>query len=168
MCQQTYGNLENLLDDFSKEFKNIKSGNLDSLDVWNEQDIRDERNDLKKSPSSNETYCSECDDYTVILDRGTFYCNKCGLIINIIIDDTPEWRFYGIGDSKTTNPTRCGYYNNKLLPMSSLGSVISRRYGESYQMRKIRQYHTWNAMPYRERSLYNVFDTSYLYPHLQE
>ena len=26
-------------------------------------------------------------------------------------------------------------------------------------MRKIRQYHTWNAMPYRERSLYNVFDT---------
>jgi transcription initiation factor TFIIB len=26
-------------------------------------------------------------------------------------------------------------------------------------MRKIRNYHMWNTMPYKERSLYNVFDT---------
>ena len=48
---------------------------------------------------------------------------------------------------------------NSLLPESSLGSTISYKTGESFQMKKIRNYHMWNAMPYKERSLYNVFDS---------
>ena len=48
---------------------------------------------------------------------------------------------------------------NALLPESSLGSTINFKYGESYEMKKIRNYHLWNAMPYKERSLYNVFDS---------
>ncbi len=29
--------------------------------------------------------------------------------------DGPEWRFYGVQDSKRTNPTRCGMPVNVLL-----------------------------------------------------
>ena len=85
-------------------------------------------------------------------------CKNCGNINYEIIDTNPEWRYYGNDDSKFSDPTRVGLPTNDLLPESSLGSTISFRYGESYEMKKIRNYHLWNAMPYKERSLYNVFD----------
>tara|TARA_Y100000389_G_scaffold201753_1_gene245243 strand:- start:716 stop:1450 length:735 start_codon:yes stop_codon:yes gene_type:complete len=49
---------------------------------------------------------------------------------------------------------------NDFLPKSSLGSIIgmenmSKNY---YQMSRIRKYHMWNSMPYKERSLYNVIN----------
>ena len=69
------------------------------------------------------------------------------------------YRYLVSEDSKFSDPTRCGLPTNQLLPESSLGSTVSFKYGESYEMRKIRNYHLWNAMPYKERSLYNVFET---------
>lgn len=48
---------------------------------------------------------------------------------------------------------------NPLLPESSLGTRIVARPGEHRAMRKIRQYHLWNVMPYRERTLWNVFES---------
>ena len=48
---------------------------------------------------------------------------------------------------------------NDLLPNSSIGSVISSQSNESYDMKIIRKYHMWNSMSYRERSLYNIFDS---------
>ena len=49
---------------------------------------------------------------------------------------------------------------NEFLPKSSLGSVIKNSSIGSknwYNMNKMRRYHQWNAMPYKERSLYNDF-----------
>ncbi len=40
-----------------------------------------------------------------------------------------------------------------------MGTRILVRPGESGAMRKIRQYHLWNVMPYRERTLWNVFES---------
>jgi transcription initiation factor TFIIIB Brf1 subunit/transcription initiation factor TFIIB len=47
---------------------------------------------------------------------------------------------------------------NPLLPESSLGTRILIRPGDSKVMRRIRQYHLWTVMPYRERTLWGVFE----------
>jgi transcription initiation factor TFIIB len=76
-----------------------------------------------------------------------------------VIDETQEWRYYGADDTKSSDPTRCGLPTNHLLPISSLGSTVSYSGGESYKMKKIRTFHKWNAMPYKEKTLYDSFDT---------
>ena len=48
---------------------------------------------------------------------------------------------------------------NYLLPEFSLGSVIPYKINESWEMRKIRNYNIWISSCYREKSLYNVFET---------
>jgi transcription initiation factor TFIIB len=70
--------------------------------------------------------------------------------------DGPEWRYYGSGDSKSSNPTRCGMPTNSLLPHSSMGTTISNRGGGS-NMNKVRRFQKWNGIPYKERSLLKVF-----------
>ena len=102
--------------------------------------------------------CTSCNTCSIINNNGQIICKQCGDINYEIIDSNPEWRYYGNDDSKYSDPTRVGLPTNALLPESSLGSTIGFRYGESYEMKKIRNYHLWNAMPYKERSLYNVFD----------
>ena len=106
----------------------------------------------------DEDYCSDCQTYNVINSNGEFICNDCGEIKDLKFDYNAEWRYYGTEDTKSSDPTRCGLPTNELLPQSSTGSTISFKNGETYEMKKIRNYHGWNAMPYKERSLYNVFD----------
>ena len=103
-------------------------------------------------------YCDSCEDFGVTIESHYRVCLKCGVISDFVIDNTAEWRYYGFDDNKLSDPTRCGLPTNDLLPESSLGSIISYKYNESFDMKKIRNYHAWNAMPYKERSLYNVFD----------
>ena len=112
---------------------------------------------VEKSLETSEN-CVICKSSEIIINNGQLICKECGNINYEIIDTNPEWRYYGSDDSKFSDPTRVGLPTNDLLPQSSLGSTISFRYGESYEMKKIRNYHLWNAMPYKERSLYNVFD----------
>jgi len=103
-------------------------------------------------------YCTACEEFGINIEESQRVCLKCGIIDGTVIDSTAEWRYYGSEDNKLSDPTRCGLPTNELLPESSLGSVVSYSYNESYDMKKIRNYHAWNAMPYKERSLYNVFD----------
>ena len=113
---------------------------------------------VKEKSSEQCEECDSCNSNNIIINNGQMICKDCGNINYEIIDTNPEWRYYGNDDSKFSDPTRVGLPTNELLPESSLGSTISFRYGESYEMKKIRNYHLWNAMPYKERSLYNVFD----------
>ena len=103
--------------------------------------------------------CIDCDSFDIVVLNGEVICRSCGSINDTVIDSHAEWRFYGSEDSKYSDPTRCGLPTNELLPQSSLGSTIGFKPGESFEMRKIRNYHLWNAMPYRERALYNVFES---------
>jgi transcription initiation factor TFIIB len=102
--------------------------------------------------------CEYCSSKDIVLEDGNYFCKSCNSITNRFIDSNAEWRYYGAEDSKSTDPTRCGMPINSLLPESSLGSVISNKMNESYDMRLIRKYHMWNSMSYKERSLYNIFD----------
>ena len=87
--------------------------------------------------------------------EGTIICKVC---LNIItnISESPEWRYYGSKDSKTSDPTRCGMPMNNLLPESSVGSSLSFS-TKTYEMNQIRKMQQWHSMPYKERSLYKVF-----------
>lgn len=119
-------------------------------------------NIFKEKETSNKKLkdqCDNCNNSNFVKLEGEIICVSCGNISEGIIDYNAEWRYYGSDDSKYSDPTRCGLPTNELLPQSSLGSTISFKSGESYEMRKIRNYHLWNGMPYKERSLYNVFDS---------
>tara|TARA_Y100000389_G_scaffold48253_1_gene43494 strand:- start:3436 stop:4371 length:936 start_codon:yes stop_codon:yes gene_type:complete len=98
--------------------------------------------------------CSQIDNH--VLSNEMVLCNKCGNTVSNIIDG-PEWRFYGVNDTKSSDPTRCGMPVNQLLPQSSVGTSISYQ-GGNVHMYRMRKYQQWNGMPYRERSLLNVFE----------
>jgi transcription initiation factor TFIIB len=89
------------------------------------------------------------------IEQGMTKCKVCSNIISHIVNN-PEWRYYGSGDNKTSDPTRCGMPVNTLLPESSVGSSIGFN-SNTKTMNQIRKYQQWNGMPYKERSLYKVF-----------
>ncbi len=102
--------------------------------------------------------CSECNtDKWIHIEEDEVICKDCGTSMGFNIDSTAEYRWFGT-DDRNPDPTRVGNPLNPLLPESSLGTRIMARPGESRAMRKIRQYHLWNVMPYRERTLWNVFE----------
>jgi transcription initiation factor TFIIB len=98
--------------------------------------------------------CSNCGDENLIFDysNGIIICSECGLVLQNIIDSGAEWRYYGNGDNKGSDPTRCGDPINPLLPKSSMSTFIS---GNSFG--SIKKLHMWNQMPADERSLWLVF-----------
>lgn len=94
-------------------------------------------------------------DTIFFVEEGQNICKVCYTIQSRFIDQGAEWHNYGDGEKDLA---RCGLPVNDLLPKSSLGSMIGSSYKESWDARKIRVYQMWNSMPYRERSLYNIFD----------
>lgn len=103
--------------------------------------------------------CSLCKSVLIIMDDGFPTCmNKnCGIIYKKILDYSPEWRFYGAEDKNANDPTRCGNPVNPLLMESSLGCKILCNSKSSYEMKRIRKWTEWGAMPHREKSLYEEF-----------
>jgi len=106
---------------------------------------------LQPEKKENNTCCDNHSNY--ITSDGIIVCSVCDNTINNIMD-SPEWRFYGTNDK---NPTRCGMPVNVLLPGSSMGTTISNK-NRNERMNKINMYQRWNSMPYKERSLYKVFN----------
>ena len=111
----------------------------------------DQLDTLNEDKTKKSKCCDNQDNY--MIDEGIITCKKCNNIISNIID-SPEWRFYG---DNGKNPTRCGMPVNLLLPDSSLGTSISSQ-NRGAAMNKINMYQKWNSMPYKERSLYKVFN----------
>ena len=110
--------------------------------------------DTYEKPKCSDTCCNQSENERVIND--VTVCNLCGNVVSNIID-TPEWRFYGADDTKSTDPTRCGMPVNILLPDSSVGSVISKQYSKDPNMYQVKRYQEWTSMTYKERSVYKIF-----------
>ena len=68
---------------------------------------------------------------------------KCGIIYKEVLDHTAEWRYYGAGDSKNSDPTRCGMPIDPLLKISSYVCKVLCGRRSTYEMRKIRRYTEW-------------------------
>ena len=98
--------------------------------------------------------CGNIDNH--IISNEMILCISCGDTVSNILGG-PEWRFYGVNDTKSSDPTRCGMPVNQLLPESSVGTSISYR-GGNVNMYRMRKYQQWNGMPYKERSLFKVFE----------
>ena len=80
-------------------------------------------------------------------------CKSCGYVISRPFDTTAEYRFFS-NDDRGGDPTRVGAAQDPSLPQASLGTVILGSYGAAAKtMYKVRKYHTWNTVPYKERSL---------------
>jgi transcription initiation factor TFIIB len=103
--------------------------------------------------------CRLCDTVLVIMEDGFPTCTNtlCGVMYTDMLDYSPEWRFYGADDKNTTDPTRCGNPINPLLQESSFGCKILCTGKSSYEMRRIRKWTEWGAMPHKEKSLYDEF-----------
>jgi transcription initiation factor TFIIIB Brf1 subunit/transcription initiation factor TFIIB len=103
--------------------------------------------------------CPECNSGTFIeIHDEEVNCTQCGTHMGFLIDSSAEYRWFG-SDDRNPDPSRVGNPMNPLLPQSSLGTRILSRPGDSKAMRRIRQYHLWNIMPYRERTLWTVFES---------
>ncbi len=102
--------------------------------------------------------CPDCvTEQWVTVEEEEAICGKCGYSFGYEVTSSAEYRWFGTED-RSPDPSRVGNPMNPLLPESSLGTRIVARPGESRAMQKIRQYHLWNVMPYRERTLWNVFE----------
>jgi len=102
--------------------------------------------------------CQDCNtNEHVRTENDTVLCTRCGEVFEHILDQGPEYRWF-TGEDRNPDPTRVGAPQNPLLPESSLGTTMILRKNHGNAMRKIKRYHTWNLMPYRERNLWGIFE----------
>lgn len=108
----------------------------------------------KKEIYSDIVFCNECKIPGIIYETNIWECEKCGQILDSLPEHLPEWRYYS-GDTKS-DPTRCSVAVNTLLPQSSKSTIMLS--GPcSYNSRRTQRMHSWEAMPYNERCLNNIF-----------
>lgn len=90
-------------------------------------------------------------------------CRTCGDIQEKMIDSGAEYRFFGAEDRGSVDPCRVGAPTDPRFPTSTLGTIIlSHAHGGNsttrIAMARVRRYHSWNLLPYKERSLLQVFE----------
>lgn len=119
-----------------------------------------EKESAKVNEETNSfTVCLDCENPLLISEDGFPTCtnNKCGRMYTKTLDYSPEWRFYGSDDKNANDPTRCGNPINPLLKESSYGCKILCPHNASFEMKRLRKWTEWQAMPHREKSLYDEF-----------
>ncbi len=111
------------------------------------------------SGSGLREFCDACGSAVAWGDDQFLTCtnSRCCLIYKDSLDHSAEWRYYGADDSHSVNPTRCGMPVNELLKESSYGCKVMCPMSATYEMKKIRRYTEWQAMPYKEKSQYDEF-----------
>ena len=90
-------------------------------------------------------------------------CNSCGTIFKPNIDSSAEYRYFGVDDRSNMDPCRVGAPIDSRFPLSTLGTIIlSKTVGGNKSnriaMARVRRFHTWSLLPYKERSLLHVFE----------
>lgn len=129
----------------NKDFSEIYSLSNEFLEL-----MQDEFEEKEEEEINEESDCIKCKSKnSLIKENGSMICCQCGIVYETCIDEQPEWRKYA--DDKNNNQ-RCGHYTNNLLPITSLSKKK-----EDFNNSKVRKYHLWFNMPYKERSRLNVF-----------
>lgn len=130
--------------------------------MWNMFDkeiecVYDQREDEELVATSDG--CKTCGSPLRLGEESFYVCSNpaCGKICREILDESPEWRYYGASDSKASDPTRCGMPTNPLLEESSVGCRIYCAGGSSYEMRKIGRFTEWQTS-YKEKSQSHEFE----------
>ena len=135
---------------------------MDEEFCWNLlQELKPDNEKHKPVPcDKDDMICGNCQSKDIIVQEGQYICTCCNVIQSRVIDDSAEWRFYGVDDNRSEDPTRCGMPTNHLLPKSSMGSMIGfYKYSkDNKDIGRIRRYLIWNSMPHWERTLYQIFE----------
>ena len=97
------------------------------------------------------------------LSEDSIICQKCGSVEERMLDSTAEYRYFGAEDRSSIDPCRVGAPVDRRFPSSTLGTIILTKSSggpatAGRAMARIRRYHTWNMIPYKERSLLQVFE----------
>jgi transcription initiation factor TFIIB len=104
--------------------------------------------------------CPTCEDADNVERVGTeVVCTRCGTLVDIPLEWSAEYRYYSADSASSADPSRCSFPINHLMPESSLGTIIQTRGAGSATASRIRRYHMWNLMPYRERTLWTIFES---------
>ena len=90
-------------------------------------------------------------------------CKSCGALAKPNIDSSAEYRYFGIDDRSNLDPCRVGAPIDSRFPHSTLGTIILNKTvggnkSNRIAMARVRRFHTWNLLPYKERSLLQVFE----------
>ena len=110
-----------------------------------------------------ESLCECSKNEENILQEDLRICKACGLVLDRTIETSAEYRFFGHDDRSNNDPCRIGPPTDSRFPSSSLGTIIlSKSSGGPASARaamaRIRRYHTWNMLPYKERALLQVYE----------
>lgn len=117
----------------------------------------------KSTPTEEHRKCinPNCDSRDIELDGSNYVCKTCSTLQERFLDLAAEWRYFGNSDGKgCKDPARCGLPTNELLPTSSMSTFIGVAGPSKYykDVASISRYQMWNAMPYKERSLFCAID----------
>jgi transcription initiation factor TFIIIB Brf1 subunit/transcription initiation factor TFIIB len=119
---------------------------IDTFDSWDDSKFSPDRAKDLNCDMCPHCLNSDCLDMTDLVT-----CKECGYIISRPFDNTAEYRYFSY-DDRGGDPTRVGAPQDPRLPEASLGTVILNGYGTAKTMYRVRKYHTWNTVPYKERS----------------
>jgi transcription initiation factor TFIIB len=131
-------------------------------DAWKDFDEAcdiKQHDELEEKDDDTTDFCNACQYSLYFSDEGFLTCSNpfCGITNTNVVDHSAEWRYYGADDSHTNDPTRCGMPINPLLKESSFGCRIISNGNISYELRKMKRYTEWQAMPYKEKAQYEEF-----------
>uniref|UniRef100_A0A6C0JWM7 Transcription factor TFIIB cyclin-like domain-containing protein n=1 Tax=viral metagenome TaxID=1070528 RepID=A0A6C0JWM7_9ZZZZ len=94
--------------------------------------------------------------HILVIDDGEHVCNKCGTIMNRVIDEGAEWRHYE--DGKGDEQCRTGFVTSELLPESSYGSMMSYKGVQTASMKSLQRLSSWSLSSNSQRSWMSIFD----------
>ena len=124
-------------------------------DSWKEEDSEFTKTSAKYTAFIHCPSCGATDDE--LLREDVLVCTKCGDVLARSLDTCAEYRYFGIENRNSTDPSRIGAPSDPRLPESSLGTMILPS-GNAKIMSRVRRYHQWNMLPYKERALLGAFD----------
>jgi|UniRef100_A0A6C0IIB5 hypothetical protein len=141
------------MEQYMKGILHVKDSTDDISKYFTEEEVSPKKNCCEFCGSEQEEF--DLEEEVV--------CTKCGTLFEPNIDSSAEYRFFGAEDRSSTDPCRVGAPTDSRFPQSTLGTIIlnktvggnkSNRIG----MARVRRFHTWNLLPYKERSLLQVFE----------
>lgn len=116
----------------------------ETLEQWEDES-------QKKRVEIDSDTCPHCFNTDCLDSSDLVTCKECGFIVSRPFDNSAEYRFFAQED-RGCDPTRVGAPHDPRLPEASLGTVILGGYGTAKTMYRVRKYHSWNTVPYKERS----------------
>ena len=124
---------------------------------WSESDF------IEQAPKDASSACICATSDETIVHEDLNICSLCGEVKHRSIDSGAEYRFFGHDDRSSNDPCRVGAPTDIRFPSSSLGTIIlTKSQGGSISSRsamaRVRRYHTWNMLPYKERALLQVYE----------